>query len=200
MSFAVFAGAAQFAVLAVIAAGGDVFTAVLAGVLVNLRYVPMSLAITPSMPPTSLLRRCLMSASITDPGWALAARTGGRFDSPFMVGTVIPQYVMWQLGTIVGVLLASRLGSPESLGIDALFPAFFLAVLLSGELRSNPASITVAILGGLIALLLIPVAPAGVPLIAASVAALIVLWPRGGQDKLPSPNQADPTASEAEDD
>jgi predicted branched-subunit amino acid permease len=175
MSLVIFAGACQFAVIAVIAAGGDMATAVLAGVLVNLRFIPMSLSVAPSLPQVSLVRRCLLSLSLTDPGWALSARSGGRFDVPFLVGTSLPQYLLWQLGTVAGVLLASRVASPGDYGLDVLFPAFFLAILLGGELRSDPTRIAVAILGGLIALLLVPVAPAGVPLIAASIAAFIVL-------------------------
>lgn len=174
MSLLVFAGAAQFAALAVIAAGGDVVTAVAAGTLINLRFVPMSLSVTPSM-PKGLLRRSLMCLTLTDPGWALSARSGGRFDSFFLVGTMLPQYSLWQLGTVSGVLLSTSLGDPERFGVDALLPAFFLAILVGGELRSDRMGITVAALGGIIALLLIPLTPPGIPLIAASAAAFIAL-------------------------
>lgn len=174
MSIFVFAGAAQFAALAVVAAGGDVITAVVAGTLINLRYLPMSLAVTPSM-PRGTFRRCLMCMSLTDPGWALAARSGGRFDAYFMVGTGIPQYTLWQLGTITGALLGTRLSDPNNFGVDAMLPAFFLAILVGGELRSDFIGVAVAALGGLIALVLIPFAPAGIPLIVASLAAFVVL-------------------------
>lgn len=174
MSVAVFAGAAQFAAVAVIAAGGDIATAAIAGALMNLRYVPMSLSVAPSM-PSGLLRRCLMCQGMTDPGWALAARSGGRFDTYFMLGTAVPQYLLWQLGTIAGVLLGSRLLHPERFGVDALLPAFFLAILVGGELRSDRTGIAIAALGGIIAIVLIPFTPAGIPLIAASAAALVVL-------------------------
>ena len=46
-----------------------------------------------------------------------------------MVGVSIPQYAGWVLGTVVGVLVGSRLGDPNALGLDALFPAFFIALL-----------------------------------------------------------------------
>lgn len=174
MSLLVFAGAAQFAAIAVLAAGGDILTAAAAGTLINLRFLPMSLAVTPSMPP-GLLRRCLMCVGMTDPGWALAARSDGRFDAFFMLGAAGPQYVLWQAGTIVGALFSTTLSDPEVFGVDALLPAFFLAILVSGEVRADRVGVIVAALGGLIALLLIPVAPPGIPLIAASTAALFVL-------------------------
>ena len=70
---------------------------------------------------------------------------------------------------------ATLIGDPATLGLDALFPAFFLCLLVEGELRPGLPAV-VAGLGSLIALVLIPFTPAGVPVIAASAAALIGLW------------------------
>jgi predicted branched-subunit amino acid permease len=56
MSVVVFAGSAQFAALAVLAAGGGALAAVLAGVLLNLRFVPMGIAIAPSLRQRALGR------------------------------------------------------------------------------------------------------------------------------------------------
>jgi predicted branched-subunit amino acid permease len=77
--------------------------------------------------------------------------------------------VGWVTGTVVGVLAGPVLGDPQALGLDAIFPAFFLALLI-GELRTAQAR-GVAVAGGLIALALVPVAPPGVPVLAASAAA-----------------------------
>jgi predicted branched-subunit amino acid permease len=75
------------------------------------------------------------------------------------------------LGTLAGVLIGDRLGSPEDLGLDALFPAFFLGLLI--EEGRTRAGIVVAIVGAAIALALTPVAPPGVPILAASLAVLV---------------------------
>ena len=83
---------------------------------------------------------------------------------------------MWVGGTAAGVFAGDLIPDPTEIGLDALFPAFFLALLLGGELRENGRTpIVVALLGGGIALFLTPLAPAGVPVIAASLAALIGL-------------------------
>ena len=68
---------------------------------------------------------------------------------------------------------ATALGDPDELGLDALYPAFFLALLI--EELDDRRSRFVALLGGLIAFVLVPVAPAGVPVLAASLAALVGL-------------------------
>ena len=169
-----FAGSAQFGSTAVVAAGGSTGAAVLAAVLLNARYVPMGMALAPSLRGGPLLRAAYGQAMI-DASWAMAHRGGGRFDPDFLVGATLPSYPMWVGGTAVGVLAGDLIGDPEALGLDALFPAFFLALLLGEEIRSGRLVWMVALLGGAIALALTPVTPPGVPVIAASAAALLGL-------------------------
>jgi predicted branched-subunit amino acid permease len=73
----------------------------------------------------------------------------------------------------VGALGGGVLGDPQALGLDAVYPAFFAALLLN-EARNRRAR-GVAALGGVIALGLVPFAPPGVPVLAASLAALVGL-------------------------
>ena len=75
------------------------------------------------------------------------------------------------------MLGGAALGDPGALGLDAMFPAFF-AVLLAGEARGR-LPLTAAALGAVIALVLMPFAPPGVPVLAASAAALLGLRSRG---------------------
>jgi predicted branched-subunit amino acid permease len=88
-------------------------------------------------------------------------------------------------GTAIGVFAGDLIGDPEKLGLDVLFPAFFLALLLRGELREGRLAVVTALLGAAIGLALTPVTPAGVPVIAASAAALIGL--RRGTEGTPTP-------------
>ena len=57
---------------------------------------------------------------------------------------------------------------PETWGLDAAFPAAFLA-LLAPHVRERPGQVA-ALLGAGIAIALTPIAPAGVPLLVASLA------------------------------
>jgi 4-azaleucine resistance transporter AzlC len=172
MSVVVFAGSAQFAALAVLSAGGGAAAAIVAGVLLNLRFVPMGIAIAPSL-GQGRLGRALRGQALVDASWALANRGDGRFDIEFLLGSTAVQYPGWVLGTVLGALAGGVIANPEALGLDAIFPAFFLA-LLAAELR-RPAARAVAGLGAGIALLLTPLAPAGVPIVAAAFAALLGL-------------------------
>jgi predicted branched-subunit amino acid permease len=120
------------------------------------------------------LRRALEGQAVIDASWALASRGGGRFDREFMIGASVPQVLAWFGGTAVGALGGDFVGDPERLGLDVIFPAFFL-VLLVDELRSGRSAVAVALIAGALALLLVPFAPPGVPVIAACVAALLGL-------------------------
>jgi 4-azaleucine resistance transporter AzlC len=173
MSAIVFAGSAQFAAVAVLAAGGSAVAAVVAGVLLNARYFPMGVALAPSL-RGGPLRRAAIGQAMIDASWAMASRGGGRFDPAFMVGATLPTYPCWVGGTAVGVLAGDVIGDPERLGLDVLFPAFFLGLLV-GELRGGKLAVAAACLGAAIALALTPFTPAGVPIIAASAAALLGL-------------------------
>jgi 4-azaleucine resistance transporter AzlC len=172
MSFVVFAGAAQFASVSVLAAGGTVVAAVAAGLLINARFLPMGLAAAPAL-KGGPLRRSAEGQALVDASWALANRGDGRFDRQLLLGATLPQALGWWSGTALGALGGSLLGDPEALGLDAIFPAFYLA-LLAEEMRDRSA-LTSALLGAAIALCLIPVAPAGIPVLAASAAALLGL-------------------------
>jgi predicted branched-subunit amino acid permease len=170
MSVFVFAGSAQFASTAVLAAGGGAGAAIAAGILLNVRYIPMGIALAPSL-SGGVLRRAAIGQAMIDFSWAAASRGGGEFDWRFMLGATTPAYPAWVVGTIVGVFAGGLIGDPKAFGLDALFPAFFLCLLVEGELRPGMPTV-VAGLGSLIALCLIPFTPAGVPVIAASTAAL----------------------------
>jgi len=175
MSMIVFAGSAQFAAVSILAAGGGVGAAIAAGALMNARFLPMGVAIAPSLPGRAGWR-FLQGQTVVDSSWALANRGDGRFDRWFLFGCSGIQYVTWALGTVAGVIGGDVIGDPHALGLDAIYPAFFLAILIA-ELRADRdgggMAPKVAAAGALVALVLIPLTPPGVPVLAASVVALV---------------------------
>jgi len=172
MSATTFAGSAQFAAITVLASGGQLLPAVVTAVLLNLRYIPIGISVAPSL-RGGWLQRFLQAQLIVDESWAVSARAGGRFDVRVLVVVGLALYAAWLIGTAVGVITGAALGDPNRLGLDGAFPALFLA-LLAPQLR-NRRAVGSALLGGAIALVLVPFAPAGLPIIAAASAALIGL-------------------------
>lgn len=178
MSVIVFAGSAQFAAISIVAAGGALGAAVAAAALMNSRFLPMGIALAPSL-PGGPLKRAAQGQAVIDASWAMALGDDGRFDRWFLFGATAVQYTTWQAGTVLGAFGGDLLHDTHELGLDAIYPTFFLALLLN-EVRNNRRARVVAALGALIALSLVPVAPAGVPVLAASLAALLGLRRREG--------------------
>ena len=175
-SIVTYSAAAQFAVAMVLGAGGGALTAIAAAVLLNARFLPIGVSVAPFL-NGGPLRRALEGQTIITTSWALAIRAGGRFDRAFMIGATVPQYAAWTVGTAVGVL-AHDVGGVEMLGLDAIFPAFFLALLMRGLGGSGKRATAAAVIAAVLAAALVPVAPPGVPVLAASGAALLGL--KGG--------------------
>jgi branched chain amino acid efflux pump len=171
MSATTFAGAAQFAAVSVLDAGGTVAAAILAAVFLNARYMAISVTVA-SIFPGGKLRRLVESQSIVDESWALSGRRGG-FEWPILVGSGLVFYGLWVGSTAAGTLIGGVLDDPNALGLDAAFAALFLALAVPylRERRAREA----AALAAVITLVLLPFAPAGVPIIAASAACLLGL-------------------------
>src|SRR5215211_201233 len=176
-SVATFSVAAQFAVAAVLGAGGGAFTAIAAAGLLNARFFPMGVSVAPFL-KGGPLRRALEGQTVLTTSWALAARDGGRFDRAFMIGATLPQYVAWTGGTAVGVLAHVVVGDVERLGLDVIFPAFFLSLSMRGLASGGKRAVAATAIAAVLAAALGPIAPPGVPVLAASGAALLGL--KGG--------------------
>jgi predicted branched-subunit amino acid permease len=172
MSAIVFAGSAQIAALSIIGGGGGLGSAIGAAALMNSRFLPMGIAIGPSL-PGGAAARAAQGQTVVDASWALASDGEGGFDRHVLFGSSAIQYVTWVTGTVVGVVGGAALGDPHDYGLDAIYPAFFVALMIE-ETRSGRA-LGVAAVGALVALVLIPIAPAGVPVLVASLASLLGL-------------------------
>jgi 4-azaleucine resistance transporter AzlC len=171
MSATTFAGSAQFAAAGTLEAGGGALAAVAAAAMLNARYLPMGVAAASAF-TGGRVRRLVEGQLIVDESWAIAGRTG-RFERPLLLGAGLLLYVFWVGGTAAGALFGDALGDPDALGLDAAFPALFLALLW--PYARERAGRTAALLGGLVALVLVPVAPPGVPIVAAAVVCLLGL-------------------------
>jgi 4-azaleucine resistance transporter AzlC len=172
MSATTFGGSAQFAVASILDEGGSVAAAIVAALLLNARYAAIGISVAPLF-HGSLFRRVAESQVVVDESWAVSARPDGTFDRRVLLGAGLTLYVLWVLGTVVGVVGGGALGDPERLGLDAAFPALFLA-LLARQLTTRRA-VMAALAGGGIALVLLPFAPPGVPIVVAVLGCLVGL-------------------------
>jgi 4-azaleucine resistance transporter AzlC len=166
-----FAGSAQFAAATVLEDGGGAVAAIVAAVLLNARYAPMSVAVAGVFHGPAW-RRLVEAQLIVDESWALAGRSG-RFQRNILLGAGLLLFVFWTTSSAAGTIIGDRLGDPETYGLDAAFAALFLG--LAFPYLRNRRALGAALVGGAIALVFLPWAPAGVPLLAASAACLLGL-------------------------
>jgi len=169
MSATTFAGSAQFAVASLLHDGGAAAAAIAAAVMLNARYVPISISVA-SRFESPVPRRLLEAQLIVDESWAVALKRRGGFDVRVLLGAGALLYLMWNAGTALGVLLGNAIGDANRLGLDAAFPALFLALLVPQ--LDGRRELTAALVGGGIALALVPFTPAGVPIVAGAAGCL----------------------------
>lgn len=165
-----YAGASQVASIGVITGGGGVAAAIVAGILVNLRYIPVGISVA-SCFRGSRLRRFIECQVVTDVNWALAHQGGGRYDRRILLGVGVIMWTVWVCATMIGLALGGVVGDPRQFGLDALFPAMFVAILVP-QLRSRRIALTAALAAGL-ALIAIPFVPPGIPILLGSLAVIV---------------------------
>jgi 4-azaleucine resistance transporter AzlC len=175
MSATTFAGSAQFAATSILSTGGALASAITAAILLNARYAPIGVSVAPSL-TGGWWSRFLHAQLTVDESWVIAAEGEGRFNPRVLLGAGAVLYAAWILGTVLGVAFGDVIGDPARWGLDAAFPALFLALLVP-QLKDRRA-LEAALLGAGIALILTPFTPAGVPIVAASLACLLGLRSR----------------------
>ena len=180
MSATTFAGSAQFAAASVLGAGGSAATAILAAVMLNARYLPIGVTVAPWLEGNAWSR--LLHAHLTvDESWAVASEGHGRWNPRVLIAAGAGIWVAWVGGTLGGVVFGNAIGDPNRLGLDAAFPALFLALLAPQVRDARPGAapgvrvagnlpLIAAVIGAAIALTLTPFTPAGVPIVAAGAA------------------------------
>jgi 4-azaleucine resistance transporter AzlC len=170
LSLVLFSGASQFAFVGVATAGGSPWAAVPAALLLGVRNAFYGVGLTQTLQPRGW-RRLVTAHFVID---ETTAMTVGQ-ESPqakryayWATGLIL--FSLWQLGSLTGALVGTAV-DPADFGLDAAAPAVFLA-LLWPALRTRESR-WVALCGGALAVALIPLAPAGVPVIASAAVALV---------------------------
>ncbi|WP_442814326.1 AzlC family ABC transporter permease [Streptomyces sp. NBC_01198] len=165
LSVVVFAGAAQFLFIGLVAAGGSPLAAVAAGLLVNARHVPFGFAVSDVF-GTGWLRRIAGSHLMVDEtvAFTLAQPDPARRRMAYWrCGTGL--FLSWNAGVVLGTYGGRAVGDTDALGLDAAFPAVLIALLLP-SLGAAPTR-RAALAGVLIALAATPFLPAGLPVLLA---------------------------------
>jgi predicted branched-subunit amino acid permease len=170
LSALLFSGASQFAVVGIVAAGGSGVAAVATSTLLSMRNGLYGLQVSRLLEARGM-RRFVAAQLTIDESTAVAVSQPERSAQRLAFwGTGLAVFVLWNLMTIVGAVVGNALGDPKRFGLDAAAPAAFCA-LLWPRLKSGDAR-AVAAGAAVIALVVAPHAPAGIPVLVAALAAV----------------------------
>lgn len=173
LSLVMFTGASQFAFIGVVGAGGTPLAAIPAALLLGVRNSFYGVPISRALGPDHLRgwRRWANAQIVIDETTAMAMRRDDPADQRFAYHvTGIAMFALWNAGSFLGALAGATIDA-EAFGLDAAVPAAFLALLWPR--LTDAASRWVAVAGALLATALVPVLPAGVPVLAAAPIAVV---------------------------
>ena len=171
LSLLMFTGASQFALVGVVAAGGAPLSGAATALLLGTRNTLYGLRLAPLLAYRGV-KRALAAHVLIDESTAMSvtrtSRSAARLG--FLV-TGVSIFVLWNAATLAGALAGNALGDPRRYGLDAAVGAAFLALLWPRLHR--PAHRLVALAAAAVALGIVPLVPAGVPVLAAAGVALL---------------------------
>ncbi|MFD7099594.1 AzlC family ABC transporter permease [Streptomyces xanthophaeus] len=177
LSLLVFTGASQFALVGALAAGGNPFTAAAGAFFLGTRNAFYGLRLSQLLALPRAVRPFAAHWVIDETTAVALAQPGRKTARLGFAVTGLTLYVLWNLTTLLGALGAEAIGDTRAWGLDAAGPAVFLA-LLAPMLKTSTER-AVAALALVLGLGLLPVLPAGVPVLVAALAAPAVLWMKG---------------------
>ncbi|MEU3703554.1 AzlC family ABC transporter permease [Streptomyces anulatus] len=188
LSLLVFTGASQFALVGALAAGGNPYTAAAGAFFLGVRNAFYGLRLSQLLALPRAVRPFAAHWVIDETTAVTLPQPTRRAARIGFTVTGLTLYVLWNLTTLVGALGAEALGDTDAWGLDAASPAVFLA-LLAPMLKSTTERVTAG-LAVLLALTLLPVLPAGVPVLLSALAAPVVLFLMGRTKRGPNAGNA----------
>lgn len=177
LSLFVFTGASQFALVGALAAGGNPLTAAAGAFFLGVRNAFYGMRLSTLLRLPRAVRPLAAHWVIDETSAVALAQPVRRAARIGFTVTGASVFLLWNLTTLLGVLGAGALGDTDAWGLDAAGPAVFLA-LLAPQLRTAVERATAG-LAAVLGLSLLPVLPAGVPVLLAALAAPGVLLARG---------------------
>ncbi|HEY8785934.1 MAG TPA: AzlC family ABC transporter permease [Candidatus Limnocylindria bacterium] len=132
MSLLVFAGASQFAMVQLFSQAAPAPIVIASVLFINLRHLLMATSLKPEFQRLPLARRLFAAFFLTDESFAMATghfRRGGRSVAYYFT-FAIALFVLWNLATVIGIVVGGAIGDPRRFGVDFAITATFIGIVV----------------------------------------------------------------------
>jgi predicted branched-subunit amino acid permease len=174
LSILMFSGGSQFAFIGVVASGGlaSLPAAIASAWLLGIRNGFYALQMKPLLGVLGWKTPIAAQFNIDETTGVATAQSNLADTRKGFWLTGLSVFVFWNLLTFAGALLGESIGDPSAFGLDAAAAAAFLGLLWPRLRELQP--IAVAVAAGVIAVVLSPMLPAGLPILIAALSAVVI--------------------------
>ena len=162
LSICVLAGASEFMFIGIVASGGSPLAAAAAGLLVNARHIPFGVTVRELVGRRALSFIGCHIMNDESVVFGLSQKTPEQRKAAYwLCGLGVA--ILWPLGTLLGTVVGQLLPAPETIGLDAVFPAILLALVVPAF--KNRTTLIRGLSGAAVSLAAVPFAPVGLPVL-----------------------------------
>lgn len=148
-SFIVFAGAAQFIAIGLIAGGVSGYEIIITTLFLNFRHFLMSASLAPKLQLTNPLSKLFISFYVTDESFSVASFAEGKITGKYMVPMELLGYLGWGIGSGTGYFVGQYMPPLVQLSMNIGLYAMFIALLVP-EMKKTNKAIVLALLSGVL--------------------------------------------------
>ena len=148
-SIIIFSGASQIVIFQLISAGASTLVAITSSAVVSSRHLLYGAVVSQYLSHLSIYWKITLSYLLTDQAFAVSneyfkKNEENKFKHYHLVGSGLTLWFIWQVTTIIGIVLGSIV--PDELGLSFTIPLTFLALLVT-YLRSIDHLIVIILSG-----------------------------------------------------
>ena len=151
MSLLVFAGASQFAMVQLFSQAAPTPVVVVSVLFINLRHLLMATSLRPHLRRLPFASRLFAAFFLTDESFAMAtghSRRGGR-SLAYYFTFAIALFVLWNVATVIGIIVGGAIGDPRRFGVDFAITATFIGIVVLAI--RHRVDIVIAVVAALVA-------------------------------------------------
>lgn len=174
MSAFVFAGAAQYMSLSLLAIGTGALEIIFTTFIINIRHLLMSTAISEKAEKDHPIIKSVYAFGMTDEVFAVTSTKEGKLTSAYILGVASMAYSSWVINSGIGYVIGTSLPAILQKSMSIALYALFIALLVP-SLKKHRKIVLLAIFAALLNAFFVLIIPSGWAIIIATLASAIIV-------------------------